>query len=155
MRAFFSALLLALLFASLAPAVAQSSPTLLATAETRPAPAITSSTMLISGRVESAEGPLVGAVVSVVGKPGQKAVTNSDGLFRLSVPATTEPLTIATSYAGFKDVTATLQPGETLAPLRLTETQSTPDLPRKLQLKRYIKVAQKEAKRESRQLHRN
>lgn len=154
MRALSFAFALTLFLASFTSALAQSSPALLAANETA-APSPASTTMLITGRVESAAGPLVGAVVSVAGKAYQKAVTNMDGEFRLTLPATTEAVSILASYAGFKDVAATVQPGTTLAPLQLTETQSTPDLPRKLQLKRYIKVAQKEAKRESRQLHRD
>ena len=147
------ALVFASFFCSLYSASAQTGPALLAV-NTAAEPATPSgTTIVLTGRVESAAGPLVGAVVAVDGKTYQKAVTNSDGEFRLTVPATTEALSVTASYGGFKDVSATMQPGTALAPLRLTETHEI-NVGRKLQLKRYIKTAHKEARRESRQLHR-
>ena len=126
---------------------------MLAVNETAAPARSTGATMVISGRVESPAGPLAGAVVSVDGKTYQKAVTNIDGEFHLTVPTTTEALAITASYAGFRDVSAAVQPGTALALLRLTEQQDI-KLKRHLQLKAYLKGAHKEARRESRKLRR-
>lgn len=111
-------------------------------------------TMVLTGRVASPAGPLVGAVVSVAGKTYQKAVTNIDGEFRLTVPASSEALDVTASYAGYRDVTATLQYGTTPPVMQLTEVEEI-KVSRKQSLTKYIKLAHKQAKRESREIHRD
>lgn len=152
MRASSLLALLASFFFSLTAASAQ---TLLA-ANNGPvvAAAPAGNTIVLTGRVASPAGPLVGAVVSVKGKTYQKAVTNSDGEFRLTVPATSEALDVTASYAGYRDVTASLQYGTTPPVMQLTEVQEI-KVSRKQSLSKYVKLAHKQARRESREIHRD
>nr|WP_235998241.1 carboxypeptidase regulatory-like domain-containing protein [Hymenobacter sp. BT559] len=71
------------------------------------------------GRVETTTGVLPGAIVEVRSNKSLRAVTDADGFFHLVVPATTDPVAVVVSYAGYDEVTASLVPGAMPAVLRL------------------------------------
>lgn len=109
------------------------------------APAI----VVIYGRVESPTGPLPGAVVKLNDK--QAAVTNARGEFSLKVPATTEPLPITVSYAGYADVATTLSPLSATNTVQLTAPRVI-KVARKSQLKAYMKTSRHQMRRTLRRL---
>lgn len=125
-----------------APRSAQTSDTTVATPA---APAI----VVIYGRVESPTGPLPGAVVKLNDK--QAAVTNARGEFSLKVPATSEPLPITVSYAGYADVATTLSPLSTTNTVQLTVPRVI-KVARKSQLKAYMKTSHRQMRRTLRRL---
>jgi hypothetical protein len=94
------------------------------------APTMWAKTIVLIGRVETTTGVLPGAVVEVRSNRNLRAVTDADGFFRLVVPATSSPVIVTASYAGYDDVAASLMPGEMPAVLRLVVPHDNIKLPR-------------------------
>ncbi|MGI4883463.1 MAG: hypothetical protein ACRYFR_00715 [Janthinobacterium lividum] len=105
---------------------------------------------VLAGRVETLAGALPGAVVRLP-RLGRSCVTDAQGNFSFNVPAGTGPEAAVASYAGFTDVTATLQPDATLAVVQLL-TPVNISLPKQQQLKSYLKNARREVKYDLRQI---
>lgn len=128
-------------FSLLAPAaLAQPSPA-------RSSNASPTHTLDLRGQIVGPEGPLPGAIITLK-SVGTSAVTNSNGMFLLRVPA--GPLLPATvSFAGFEDEDITLDPNTQDATLRLS-TSHPIKVKRKQSLKAYMKTAHKQARREAR-----
>ena len=114
-----------------------------------PAVSVAPAIVVIYGRVESPTGPLPGAVVKLNDK--QAAVTNARGEFSLKVPATTEPLPITVSYAGYADVATTLSPLSATNTVQLTAPRVI-KVARKSQLKAYMKTSRHQMRRTLRRL---
>lgn len=73
----------------------------------------------LTGTVTAPDGePLLGATVFVEGAPGQGTVTDFDGAYTLSIPASDAPVTVVYSYVGYgaakQQVTPTAGGKETL-----------------------------------------
>ncbi|WP_233636107.1 carboxypeptidase-like regulatory domain-containing protein [Hymenobacter setariae] len=115
-----ASLLLAILVASQAHAQQSKQPLLaLAVSTTPTAPAARVKTIVLLGRVETTTGVLPGAIVEVGSNKNLRTVTDADGFFRLVIPATTSPVAVTASYAGYDEVSANLVPGALPAVLRL------------------------------------
>ena len=110
-------------------------------------------TVVLSGRITNADGPLPGAVVTLVGSK-EMAVTNSEGEFQFVVPASTRTLQAVVSFAGYADQRLTLNTDDAESTATLTDEQAIP-MARRQQLKFYLKTARKEANRDLREVHRN
>ena len=108
----------------------------------------TTTTSTFSGRVMGPDGPLPGAVVEVVGTKFI-TVTNANGEFNLTVPKRRTPLRLTASYAGFVDETLTLSAPEPNITLELA-TPKTIKVARNQRLKNYVKMAQRDVKRDLR-----
>ncbi|MDO7877121.1 carboxypeptidase-like regulatory domain-containing protein [Hymenobacter sp. ASUV-10] len=106
-------------------------------------------TISLRGQIVGPEGPLPGAIVALKGGT-HSAITNSNGMFLLNVPAGA-PLPAIVSFAGFEDEEITIDPNTQDATLRLT-TAHPIKVKRKQSLKAYMKTAHKQARRESRAL---
>ena len=115
-----ASLILALLVNSQAQAQQSKHPLLALAVSTTPATAAPrAKTIVLLGRVETTTSVLPGAVVEVESNKGLRAVTDADGFFRLVLPATTSPVAVTASYAGYDEVSASLVPGALPAVLRL------------------------------------
>ena len=110
-------------------------------------------TMVISGRIANPDGPLPGAVVTLVGTK-QMAVTNSEGEFQFVVPVGTRTLQAIVSFAGYADERLTLNAEDAESTATLADERAIP-VARRQQLKFYLKTARKEANRELREVRRN
>ena len=110
-------------------------------------------TIVVSGRIANPNGPLPGAVVTLLGTK-QMAVTNAEGEFQFVVPASTRTLQAVVSFAGYADETLTLNTDNAETTATLSDEQKIP-VARRQQLKFYLKTARKEANRELREVHRN
>ena len=110
-------------------------------------------TKILGGRITSPDGPLPGAVVTLVGSK-QMAVTNSEGEFQFVVPVTTRTLQAVVSFAGYADEHLTLNAEDAETTATLADEQAVP-LERRQQLRFYLKTARKEARRDLREVHRN
>lgn len=113
----------------------------------------TEPTVVIVGRIANPDGPLPGAVVTLVSTK-QMAVTNSEGEFQFVVPASTRTLQAVVSFAGYADEHLTLNTDDAEATATLADEQAIP-LARRQQLKFYLKTARKEANRDLREVRRN
>jgi hypothetical protein len=91
----------------------------MAVSTTPTAPVARVKTIVLLGRVETTTGVLPGAIVEVENNKSLRAVTDADGFFRLAIPATTSPVAVTASYAGYDEVAAHLIPGALPAVLRL------------------------------------
>jgi hypothetical protein len=118
------------------------------TEKTVEAPKATS--IVFIGHVISPQGALPGAVVEVVGTQ-LSAVTNADGEFSLTLPASSAPVKLLVSYAGFADETKTISPADRSTTFELTTVQEI-KIARRQQMKAYSKTAQRQVKRTLRQL---
>lgn len=117
---------------------------------TRPhAKAADGHTISLRGQIVGPEGPLPGAIVTLK-SAGHSAVTNSNGMFLLTVPAG-PPLPATVSFAGFEDEDIIIDPNTQDATLQLTKAHPI-KVKRKQSLKAYMKTAHKQARRESRAL---
>ena len=110
-------------------------------------------TMVLTGRITNHDGPLPGAVVTLVGTK-QMAVTNSEGEFHFVVPASSRTLQAVVSYAGYADENLTLNADDAESTATLADAQAIP-MARRQQLKFYLKTARKAANRDLREVHRN
>ena len=113
----------------------------------------TEPTVVLTGRITNPDGPLPGAVVTLVSTK-QMAVTNSEGEFQLTVPASSRTLQAVVSFAGYADEYLTLNAGDAESTATLTDEQAIP-VARRQQLKFYLRTARKEAHRDLREVHRN
>lgn len=110
-------------------------------------------TIVLSGRIANPDGPLPGAVVTLVSTK-QMAVTNSEGEFQFVVPASTRTLQAVVSFAGYADERLTLNTDDAESTATLTDEHAIP-MARRQQLKFYLKTARKEANRDLREVRRN
>ena len=110
-------------------------------------------TVVLSGRIANPDGPLPGAVVTLVGSK-QMTVTNSEGEFQFTVPASTRTLQAIVSFAGYADEPLTLNTDDAESTATLTDEQAIP-VARRQQLKFYLKTARKAANHDLREVRRN
>ncbi|OGX91363.1 hypothetical protein [Hymenobacter coccineus] len=137
--------------AKLLAANVQRTPPMMPTVADVPAPAVAPpASVVLAGRVETLAGALPGAVVRLP-RLDQSCVTDAQGNFSFTLPASTGTETAVASYAGFADVKAALQPGATLAVVQLL-TPVNISLTKQQQLKSYLKTARHEVKHELRQI---
>lgn len=114
-----------------------------------PSPSVAAITQVLTGRVETAQGPLSGAVVRLP-RFNQTCVTNADGSFLFTVPADAGLFAAVVAYPGCADVNTTLQPGG--APAVVQMLLPAPTKAGGKQLKAYMKTARRDVKRSLRQL---
>ena len=110
-------------------------------------------TVVLVGRITNPDGPLPGAVVTLVATK-QMAVTNSEGEFQFAVPASTRTLQAVVSFAGYANETLTLSTDNAESTATLADAQAIP-VARRQQLRFYLKMARKEAHHDLREVHRN
>ena len=108
-------------------------------------------TIAIAGLITSPDGPLPGAVVTLL-ETGQMAVTNADGEFQFAVPVGSHILKAVVSYAGYANETITLNADDAESTATLADEQRIA-VPRRQQLKFYLRTARREAHRELRSVH--
>lgn len=108
--------------------------------------------ILLIGKITNPAGPLPGAVVILTGTK-QMAVTNADGEFKFEIPANAGALDALVTYAGYADEKTTLNATADKSTVSLTNARVIV-VSRKQQLKRYLKTAHKQVKRELRQVRR-
>ena len=106
--------------------------------------------MTLIGKITNPAGPLPGAVVTLTATK-QMAVTNADGEFEFEVPANAGALQATVTYAGYADENMTLNATANESTVSLTNARVIV-VSRKQQLKRYLKTAHKQVKRELRQM---
>lgn len=108
-------------------------------------------TAVFAGQVVGPTGAaLPNSVVRLVGT-FQLDVTNGEGEFHFTVPATNAPLQLLVSDAGFESETATFSPHDRAATVVLV-TSRVIKVARKQQLKTYLKTARRQVKRSLRHL---
>jgi CarboxypepD_reg-like domain len=110
-------------------------------------------TVAIIGHISNPDGPLPGAVVTLVGTK-QMTVTNAAGEFQFLVPASTRTLQAVVSFAGYADEAITLNTDDAETTATLSDEQKIL-LARRQQLRFYLKTARKAANRDLREVHRN
>ncbi|MFC6223497.1 carboxypeptidase-like regulatory domain-containing protein [Hymenobacter artigasi] len=106
--------------------------------------------MVLMGKITNPAGPLPGAVVILTASK-QMAVTNADGEFEFEVPANAGALDAVVTYAGYADEKMTLNASADESTVSLTNARVIV-VSRKQQLKRYLKTAHKQVKRDLRQV---
>ena len=109
--------------------------------------------VIVAGLITSPNGPLPGAVVTLTATR-QMAVTNSEGEFQFTVPAGSRVLKAVVSYAGYADEALSLNVDDAEPTANLSDVR-TIVMPRRQQLKFYLRSARKETHRQLRQLHKN
>lgn len=102
--------------------------------------------VVLMGKITSPAGPLPGAVVILSGTK-QMAVTNAQGEFEFTVPANAGTLEARVTYAGYADEKMTLNAAADESTVSLTNARVIV-VSRKQQLKKYMKTAHKQIKRE-------
>lgn len=105
---------------------------------------------LLIGKITNPAGPLPGAVVILTGTK-QMAVTNANGEFEFEIPTNAGTLDALVTYAGYADEKMTLNATADESTVNLTNARVIV-VSRKQQLKRYLKTAHKQVKRELRQV---
>ncbi|MDQ2773011.1 MAG: carboxypeptidase-like regulatory domain-containing protein [Bacteroidota bacterium] len=110
-------------------------------------------TVVVAGLITSPDGPLPGAVVTLTATR-QMAVTNSEGEFQFMVRAGSRVLKAVVSYAGYADEDLSLNVEDAEPTATLSDVQAIA-MPRRQQLKFYLRTARKETHRKLRQLHKN
>ena len=110
-------------------------------------------TVVLVGRITNPNGPLPGAVVTLLANK-QMTVTNSEGEFQFTVPASVRTLQAVVSFAGYADENLVLSTENAESTATLADEQAIP-LGRRQQLKFYLRTARKEAHRDLREVHRN
>ncbi|MDO7849655.1 carboxypeptidase-like regulatory domain-containing protein [Hymenobacter sp. M29] len=134
-----------------AQAQVYASNTAFASARTEPTPTSASTEkVVLAGKITNPAGPLPGAVVILTGTK-QMAVTNADGEFEFTVPANAGALAAVVTYAGYADEKMTLNASSEESTVSLTNARVIV-VSRKQQLKKYLKTAQKQVKRDLKQV---
>ncbi|WP_201983998.1 carboxypeptidase regulatory-like domain-containing protein [Hymenobacter rubidus] len=110
--------------------------------------AVSTEKVVLSGKITSPAGPLPGAVVFLTGTK-EMAVTNANGEFEFTVPANAGPLQARVTYAGYADENMTLNAAAGESTVTLANARVIV-ISRKQQLKKYLKTAHKQVKRELR-----
>lgn len=110
-----------------------------------------SATVILTGHVRSAAGPLPGAVVKIAGS-NEMVVTDADGSFHVTVPFNTAVKATA-SYAGFADESMALDDTGTGSEISMNTAQ-TVKVGKHQQLKTYLKTARKQNKKSLRRIRR-
>jgi hypothetical protein len=106
--------------------------------------------VIVSGKITNPAGALPGAVV-ILKDTKQMAVTNADGEFQFVVPANSGPLRAVVTYAGYADEETTLDTTAEGSTVNLANARVIV-VARRQQLKKYIKTAHKQMRRELRRL---
>lgn len=121
------------------------------TGNTTPNPVMASSEKIVlAGKITNPAGPLPGAVVFLTGTK-EMAVTNANGEFEFTVPANSGALQARVTYAGYADETLVLNASASESTVNLTNAQVIV-VSRKQQLKKYLKTAHKQVRRDLRQV---
>lgn len=121
------------------------------TGSTAPNPVTASSEKIVlAGKITNPAGPLPGAVVFLTGTK-EMAVTNADGEFEFTVPANSGALQARVTYAGYADETLMLNASASKSTVNLANAQVIV-VSRKQQLKKYLKTAHKQVRRDLRQI---
>ena len=102
--------------------------------------------VVLMGKITNPAGPLPGAVVILSGTK-QMTVTNAQGEFEFTVPANAGTLEARVTYAGYADEKMTLNAAADESTVSLTNARVIV-VSRKQQLKKYMKTAHKQIKRE-------
>lgn len=108
-------------------------------------------TVVVSGLISTPDGPLPGAVVTLTATR-QMAVTNADGEFQFVVPASSHLLKAVVSYAGYANEPITMNADDAESTATLSDEQHIA-IPRRQQLKFYLRTARREAHRELRSVY--
>jgi Carboxypeptidase regulatory-like domain len=108
-------------------------------------------TVILTGHVKSATGPLPGAVVKIAGS-NEMVVTDADGSFHVSVPVNTAVKATA-SYAGFADENVALDDAAADSEVSMNTAQII-KVGKHQQLKTYLKTARKQNKKTLRRVRR-
>lgn len=109
--------------------------------------------VVLAGKITNPAGPLPGAVVFLTGTK-EMAVTNAEGEFEFTVPANAGSLQARVTYAGYADEAILLNASASESTVSLTNAKVIV-VSRKQQLKKYIKTAHKQIKRELKQVHKS
>ncbi|WP_157780949.1 carboxypeptidase regulatory-like domain-containing protein [Hymenobacter sedentarius] len=121
------------------------------TTNTTPTPTAEPTKMMtLVGKITNPAGVLPGAVVILTGTK-QMAVTNAEGEFQFTVPANAGPLAARVTYAGYADESTTLNAAASSSTVNLANA-TVIVVPRKHQLKAYLKTARKQVKRSRKQI---
>ncbi|MBJ6111005.1 carboxypeptidase-like regulatory domain-containing protein [Hymenobacter sp. BT523] len=112
--------------------------------------AAASEKVVLSGKITNPAGPLPGAVVILTASK-QMAVTNADGEFEFTVPATAGALQAVVTYAGYADEKMTLNASAEESTVNLSDAKVIV-VSRKQQLKKYLKTARKQINRDLKQV---
>lgn len=102
--------------------------------------------VVLSGKITNPAGPLPGAVV-ILKASKKMAVTNAEGEFSFEVPASAGALQAVVTYAGFADENIVLNASENESTVNMANARII-KVSRKNQLKKYLKTAHKQVKRE-------
>ncbi|MBF9143777.1 carboxypeptidase-like regulatory domain-containing protein [Hymenobacter properus] len=113
-------------------------------------PGASAEKVVLVGKITNPSGPLPGAVV-ILKDTKQMAVTNADGEFEFTVPANAGSLDAVVTYAGYADEKMTLNTNAEESTVSLTNARVIV-VSRKNQLKKYLKTAKKQVKRELKQV---
>ena len=113
-------------------------------------PAASGDNMVLTGKITNPAGALPGAVV-IISATKQMAVTNAEGEFEFVVPAGAGELAAVVTYAGYADEALTLNTGASESTATLSHARVIV-VSRKQQLKKYLKTARKQVKRDLRRL---
>lgn len=105
--------------------------------------------VVLAGKITNPTGPLPGAVV-ILTVTKQMAVTNADGEFEFEVPADAGALQATVTYAGYADEAMTLNAAADESTVSLTNAHVIV-VSRRNQLKKYLKTAHKQIKRDLKQ----
>lgn len=106
--------------------------------------------VVLTGKITNPAGPLPGAVV-ILSATKQMAVTNAEGEFEFTVPANAGALEALVTYAGYADEKITLNAAASESTVNLTNARVIV-VSRKQRLKKYMKTAHKQIKRELKQV---
>lgn len=104
--------------------------------------------VVLTGKITNPAGVLPGAVI-ILTDSKQMAVTNADGEFQFTVPASAGPLQAVVTYAGYADERMTLNAAANESTVNLANA-TVIVVSRKQQLKAYLKTARKQIKRDLR-----
>lgn len=113
-----------------------------------PVAAESEESVVLTGKITNPAGVLPGAVIILTGTK-QMAVTNADGEFQFTVPASAGPLQAVVTYAGYADESLTLNAAADQSTVNLANA-TVIVVSRKQQLKAYMKTARKQIKRDLR-----
>ena len=122
----------------------------LTTSITDPTPMASTEKVVLAGKITNLAGPLPGAVVVLTGTK-QMAVTNAEGEFEFTVPANSGALAAVVTYAGYADERMILNASAEELTVSLTNARVIV-VSRKNQLKKYLKTAHKQVKRDLKQV---
>lgn len=109
--------------------------------------------MILTGKITNPAGALPGAVI-ILASPKQMAVTNANGEFQFTVPASAGPLQAVVTYAGYADERMTLNAAVDQSTVNLANA-TVITVSRRQQLKTYMKTARKQIRRDLRRVRKS